>query len=554
MNATIKKPIGLVIKDEDLHLFAPESAKDVFVHEKMLVDGHITKTSQAYSLDGIKALLSNEEYFSSLVDFMQDHKKAKVNIAKIRDLSLAINKNSFVMLIEQLLKEHKLDGIRNIKSKLKILKECLALETIVDGKDSYTTNVRGKEITIPTQTIMDFLQFDARMLNFENITSLYGYDPKEFVYAVRKFTDEYKLHTNCLMDEGVFTLISMLKQDQLVDTMSLEAVNETKDNTTPVGLHPELVKYIFENMRNDYTDLEKAIFVYLKLAKVFTYDDEFYAEQQSDEANAKHSNIARLSTITPTNNSVVCYEVNQIFAQILKLLNINYSVDYVLGRYGHGHSNLTFKADDFVVKADAVATILGSDMLNVKVHNDISGLTCQNKNAVMKNKFSATLNKVYDDLKKAEPSRYLEDDSFERWKELLTIFIEDPVDVTIKDKIEIFTKIATKNSLPQTEKIAYLTKIYNRLFSKDKTTYMTIISQKKDEAKFRKPTLIITYNEEDEITKKIDKNQYILLDGEKWTPLTLDSLIQRFSSGELGYISNHLVPGVNIDKKETPSL
>ena len=553
MNTNIRKTIGLVVKDEDLHLFASENAKDVFTHEKMLVDGYITKTAQPYSLEGIRALLSNEEYFAALLEYMQDHKKAKVNIAKIRDLSLAINKNSFVMLVEQLLKEHKLDDIKNIKSKLKKLQASLSLETIADGNESYTTSVRGKEITIPTKTIIDFLQFDARMLNFENIKSLYGYDPKEFVYAVKKFTEEYKLHTNCLMDDGAFTLISMLKQDQLVDTISLDAITETKDPTTPVGLHPELVKYIFENMRNDYTDLEKAMFVYLKLAKVFTYDDEFYAEQQSDEANAKHSNIARLSTITP-NNSVVCYEVNQIFAQILKLLNINYSVDYVLGRYGHGHSNLTFKADDFIVKADAVATILGSDMLNVKVHNDISGLTCQNKNAVMKSKFSSTLSKVYDDLKKAEPSVYLEDDSFERWKDLLTIFIEDPVDVTIKDKIEIFTRIATKNSLPQTEKIAYLTKIYNRLFCKDKTTYMTIISQKKDKAKFRKPTLIITYNEEDEITKQIDKNKYILLDGENWTPLPLDKLNQRFASGELGYISNHIVPGVDLSKKETPTL
>ena len=83
---------------------------------------------------------------------------------------------------------------------------------------------------------------------------------------------------------------------------------------------------------------------------------------------------------------------------------------------------------------------------------------------------------------------------------------------------------------------------------------MTIISQKKDKAKFRKPTLIITYNEEDEITKQIDKNKYILLDGENWTPLPLDKLNQRFASGELGYISNHIVPGVDLSKKETPTL
>ena len=552
MNTTVRKPLGIVVRDEDLPLFAKTQATDIFSHENMSVTGQIITTKQEYNLEGIKKLLSDEEYYMSLVEFMKDTKKAKVHINKIRDLSLAINKSTFVPLVKTLAKDGKLEGIPDLESKIKTLEDTLALDNL-RSEENYTTTIAGKEISIPVELILEYIKLDGKLIDHKKVVSLYGYDPKEFVFAVKKFTEEKKLHTNFLLDSETLQFVSDLKLDQVMDTMSLEAINETKDHVKPVGLHPELIKYVFNNMPTDYSDIEKAIFVYLKLARAFTYDDEFYAEQQSDEANAKHSNIARLSTITPTNNSVVCYEVNQIFAQILKMLNINYSVDYVLGQYGQGHSNLSFKADDYIVKADAVATILGSDMLNSKVNNDITGLTCQNKNAAMKTTFKNILNGVYNDIKKLDPSPYVEEDSFDRWKDLLTIFIEDPVDVTIKDKIEIFTKIATLSTLPRTEKIAYLTKIYNRLFSLDKTTYMTIISQKKEKEALRKPTLVITYNEEEEISK-FEKNKYVLLNGENWQDITLLELQTLFSSGELGYISNKTVPGIDLSKKETPTL
>ena len=240
MNAPIRKPLGFVVRPEDLHLFTAESAKDIFEHEQMSMTGQVVSSKQAYSLEGVRKLIADKEYFDALVEYIKDPKKAKINIATIRDLSLAINKNAFVKLVRVLMEEHKLDDIPDIKSKLALLEDTLSIENVTSGSESYTTTIQGETITIPTRTLVDYISHDGRYIDYDTISSLYGYEPKHFVYAARKFADEKKLHSNCVMDPHTFTFVSSLKQDQILDTMSL-------DEITGEVITDEILENIFDN-------------------------------------------------------------------------------------------------------------------------------------------------------------------------------------------------------------------------------------------------------------------------------------------------------------------
>ena len=86
-----------------------------------------------------------------------------------------------------------------------------------------------------------------------------------------------------------------------------------------------------------------------------------------------------------------------------------------------------------------------------------------------------------------------------------------------------------------------------------KQTYMTIISQQTDKSKLKQPTLVITYNEETPITQ-IEHNQYVLLDNGTWRDISIEELQALYDKGEIGYISDHIVPGIESKKKETPTI
>ena len=544
----IKLATGIVVNDQDLHLYSTESADRTFEYTTMIANGQMMTVRKQYNLEAMKKLLANDEYFAQVVELIGNTNRAKLNINKIRSLSMVLDKNVFMALIQHLYDENLLQDVPEIDERINKLKSIFTLERIVFEQPTYTTNINGNPVTVETRDIMDFLT-NGRTIDFETIDSLYGMTPKSFVYVVRKFTEDKKIHSNCMMDDEICQFVSALKQDEIIDTFSIDEINSTIDLVDPVKLNDDLVEYVLNNMPKDYTDVQKAIFTYLKLCKLFTYDEEFYAEQQSEESNRKHSDVSKLSEISPTNNSVVCYEINQIFAQFLKSYGIDYNASAIFGTYGNGHANLTFKADDYVVQADAVATILGSDLLNAKMHNSITGLVCKNKNSVLKTKFKKLVLQVTEDLKRLDPSPYVAHDSIDNWQKLISVFVEDPVDVTIKDKIDIFTDIAVTNTLPPTEKIAYLTKIYNHLFSKDRTTYMTIIKEKSDPNKFAKPTLVITYNAQDEITK-FENNQYVLLRNNEWIDISREDLQKLFDKGILGSISDHPVPGIESVKEQ----
>ena len=78
-----------------------------------------------------------------------------------------------------------------------------------------------------------------------------------------------------------------------------------------------------------------------------------------------------IKNISLDSPNVVCYEFNAIYANLLKRLGINYEVKSRSKTYGDGHAYLTFRADDYIVNADSLPSIIGSDLLNAKVGQEL---------------------------------------------------------------------------------------------------------------------------------------------------------------------------------------
>ncbi len=547
-----KTASGISLKPADRILFVNSNAHDFF--ETTIFDdkGELTLKARIFNAEGYVKLLQDEAYFAVLLSQFKNRKLTKVHIEKGQVLNpktgrmenygsllQAVDKNVFIAILKDLAKK----GYAIDKKKIRTLEQELTAEKILEALPTYTTTIQGQTVTINSRDALNFIQTRGVSVNI-NAKKFFGIEKRMFIVALKNFVKDAKLKSNIMWDEETKQFLSDVLTDDIVDAYALSNFKASQPEEN-VPLHPELEQYILKNIPSDYTNLEKALFIYLKLTRLLSYDAEFYAEHQSDQVNKKHADRKRISQITPTKNTdVVCYEVNQIYAQMLEKFNIPYCVNYVLGQYGKGHANLDFCCDGFVVNADAVRTILGSDFLTTKINCGLSGLEVKNTNGETKKRFEAHLSKVYRHIEAVEPSKYAQEESVERWKELFDAVQDRKKTVSIKDKVEIFTKISTTSVLPQTEKIAYYTKIYNQLFGGNQDTFMTIVSHKKLGSKsFRKPTLVITYNEKQPILKE-EGNKYLLMEGNSWREVSIEELQEMFYSGELDFINDNRIPGI----------
>ena len=104
--------------------------------------------------------------------------------------------------------------------------------------------------------------------------------------------------------------------EQLSNEELLEAKNRIMngDSITSISkeikIDSDLEKVIMDGFPYDASELEMAIYIYIKMCKVLTYDEEYYAVNQMGVATEKHRSTSHIALITPQNNQVVCFEFN----------------------------------------------------------------------------------------------------------------------------------------------------------------------------------------------------------------------------------------------------
>lgn len=386
-----------------------------------------------------------------------------------------------------------------------------------------------------------------------------GVKKDEFFYSLKKFIMHYNLRTQAFFFDSVNMFIDDVLNDKYANTVQYSFSKVTKDdNLDDVVLNQKLIDCILDGMPSNYSEAQKATYIYIKLCKVLSYDPEFYASNQRGMIARSHQDIERLANITPKNNQIVCYEFTQIFAKFLNMLNITYVVSGS-GEYGSMHNSLVFKVNDFIVKADSVSSIIGGDLFNAKVNKNLVGLVCKNKNTNTKNKFSSIINQVYHDIVKYEPQTEAEESSFENFLSMFGDWCETE-DIDISTKVQIFKKQAQKVELPAMEKISYMRRLAKVVFAEEKLNKqfdVCIISQKVISGLSIKnmPALIFSYCE-DGFKYNEFAIKYKLVDEKgNITDLTYDEINRKFDEGKFKHITSgvnvrHTIPGVDIEEDE----
>lgn len=155
---------------------------------------------------------------------------------------------------------------------------------------------------------------------------------------------------------------------------------------------------------SDFTDLEKSIYIYLRLCDCFSYDAKFFAS--AEKYAAQHENISNVEQLSVENANVVCFEFTYVLSDLLSSIgvecvdNISYFLD--VDKEGNifpdvfmiNHANLKFIADDIIIFADSTRSVLQGDLTQRKYSKNPNGIRCENYSIEARSKFHDALVKV----------------------------------------------------------------------------------------------------------------------------------------------------------------
>lgn len=266
--------------------------------------------------------------------------------------------------------------------------------------DIFEINIEGEDYKINVKDMFDFIGLNPLDcgLKMRDKSHLYGIKKEYFLYALSHYFKEKQLRGKFEFSHYQNLNLDAIMNNTYVDIQAFNKFLSTKDTIyKDVRISPELRDAVWSGMSDDFTLLEKVIYIYIKLCKTLTYDPEFYASRQKGKVLDKHKSIEHIEAITPQNNEAVCFEFNAIFTRFLYELGINFSSSYVNEvneAYGAGHVNVEFRVGKFLILADAITSIFTGDLFGAKVDKKLVGFMCLNLNKDTIKEFNESLDKV----------------------------------------------------------------------------------------------------------------------------------------------------------------
>ena len=385
---------------------------------RKLMDGKKIKVnSENVSIEFLKRILNNDFYF----EYASRYFNNKINNFGVSyiiggDLggSIKYKKSTIIMAIEQLITCEKIVLQPEEQQRYEILKSIITFEKFLDKHkgNNYNIDIDGNNYSIPIEQLISVMQlpneqFDNLCFNKE-IKDINGIPKEYFIYAAFKFFRENKVIEEFLIPDNIIKRYVDIGSLQKIDLQAINKFLKTTDiKYKDIQIDKDLEQKIVSEIPENATVLEKAIYIYIKMCKLLTYDDEYYAVNQKGIATQKHKSTGYVSLITLENNKVVCFEFNLIYSKLLNKLGIHFSSDYknMVGEaYGEGHANLEFRADKFLVRADSVTSILQGDIMQAKLNQPLVGIKCINRNQQTQQEFSESLTKMYQLIAQQEKS------------------------------------------------------------------------------------------------------------------------------------------------------
>lgn len=527
---------------------------DAQVFEKISNDTNKIVAEQfQYPVELLEYTLNDEQTFKTLFNIFQNAHKFKIaSDSSMDDETYEYEKIPFLEAIEVARDKGLIKLNRITYSRYKTLLDLIGYGILKKQLQNKTIQAKVDGITynIPTNKIIEFLELDTKTLDdYINTPNRKGSISKEaFLYIVRRFIIREELMDNFIFPENIEKRITDIVNYEILDFESQNTyLSDENSLTSKTNLNPELIEAITKDIPANYSTLEKAIYIYIKMCKILSYNDEFFAAKQRGLAAEKHRMIDYIETISPQFPEVVCYEFNAIYAKMLHSLGINFQRECFSwkNKYGDGHENLSFRVGKYIIEADSSRQILTGDLFNAKVGNSIKGLKCRNQNFDTYMEFDEILRKVYKDIKKEDKSTFSE--ALKEYEELTNA---KQAHIPFNTRFDIFLEKIRTSSFNGLNIMSYILRLVNVLFTEEEREYyidFEIIrdNNPKDEDKIVATCGIITMNEKGILKDEEHNKYYIYINGELKRILKR-TLIRNIITGTLGFIDSEeqYIPGI----------
>ncbi len=527
---------------------------DAQVFEKISNDTNKIVAEQfQYPVELLEYTLNDEQTFKTLFNIFQNAHKFKIaSDSSMDDETYEYEKIPFLEAIEVARDKGLIKLNRITYSRYKTLLDLISYGILKKQLQNKTIQAKVDGITynIPANKIIEFLELDTKTLDdYINTPNRKGSISKEaFLYIVRRFIIREELMDNFIFPENIEKRITDIVNYEILDFESQNTyLSDGNSLTSKTNLNPELIEAITKDIPANYSTLEKAIFIYIKMCKILSYNDEFFAAKQRGLAAEKHRMIDYIETISPQFPEVVCYEFNAIYAKMLHSLGINFQRECFSwkNKYGDGHENLSFRVGKYIIEADSSRQILTGDLFNAKVGSSIKGLKCRNQNFDTYMDFDEILRKVYKDIKKEDKSTFSE--ALKEYEELTNA---KQARIPFNTRFDLFLEKIRTSSFNGLNIMSYILRLVNVLFTEEEREHyidFEIIrdNNPKDEDKIVATCGIITMNEKGILKDEEHNKYYIYINGELKRILKR-TLIRNIITGTLGFIDSEeqYIPGI----------
>ena len=523
------------------------------------------------SLELLKRLLTDEDYYE-YVEKLFNNEIDKYRVNAIVDLEeskdpITLSKVEIVKGIKICLnrKLFKLDELG--EARLEELEEKLNFKLfekeVLD--DVFSIVIDGEKFEVSTNNLLSFLTCsDEEYEEFFDLAkeqNIYGIPKDKFAFVVVKFVDYCDIFSKYLVPDKIVLRCDELSSSKRIDIQAMNEIEKTyAPNLDKVVVDSRLRKKVLDGLPSEVSDLEKAAYIYIKMCKMLVYDDEFYAFGMRGNVKKKHENIKNLANINIVDNKVVCYEFNAIYAKFLNELGIKFEMNVNPFReFGGGHANLEFRDGKFLVKADAVVSILNGDLTRAKLNQVLNGFVCLNNNSKTKEEFKEKVTKMYELVVKQEKEKLGDkskpeveksetfDDIVLKYKKMTSI-----KKINLDDKFKILVDKANGSNLYKIDVFAYMLQLKKIIFSESeqqKNIMMSIV-KKSFGGDSATVNMILALNNSG-FDENVEQTLYYIHNGDSLRTSSKEELDSWFDLGLFAYIDDDdpRVPGIEERRK-----
>lgn len=411
------------------------------------------------------------------------------------------------------------------------------LEKLLNDNPNYEYKIKieDKDYTFKIKDFINYITIE-KMGEYQSASAIYvptiGMPREHFRYALITFFKELKINFEGVIGER----LKAFNDDPAVKLIN-KVYKSNDPNLDKIRVNPKLKEAIFKGKKKFYTPWMDAMYIYIKMCKLLTYDEEFMVSNQMGASKTLHEDISHIYDITPENNKVVCYEFTAIYSALLKEIGIpseivktsnNYSL------YGGEHTKVRFKDNGEIFVADATTSILFGDLFAAKVGLPLSGFIFEKMcDGHTYFDIQNSVNYIYEHIEKEENNLELNVKDINILLKEYSRETDNITNVSLKEKLDILIHMINSTNLKGVDAYSYLIYLKNNVLI-GSNVKISIIRDDTKENRTARAIIVI---------RGIDENDdeyiyyYSYSPKESVKPISLGQLQLMFDTNKFGYIN-----------------